>query len=356
MLPQRPASGRRVGGRNLGGKGVRRRPLGDARLSQRLVTIADAKADDPGRAFCGVAQGDWAAVKGYYRLIDTPADSAVTMAHILQPHRDRTVRRMQGQRTVLCVQDGSDLDYTGLAACAGLGEIGTNQTGAKSRGLHLHSTVAIAPNGLPLGVLRAQCRAPASKAPEDTRPTFAIPIEEKKTFPWIEHHRDLVALAADMPQTRLIDVCDREADFFELFDEQRAAPGVELLVRAKYNRNITEEPFKLWESGPADAGAESGAGVSPAAKLPGRSAANSRRVLRGPGAPRSWRCARCVSSSVRHTTMRQASDGYWGDSCAGGASTAEHPRGGVVPADDDRDPRHPQRPNNACAGTACAGA
>jgi hypothetical protein len=223
-------------------------PLGDARLSQRLVTIADAKADDPGRAFCGVAQGDWAAVKGYYRLIDTPADSAVTMAHILQPHRDRTVRRMQGQRTVLCVQDGSDLDYTGLAACAGLGEIGTNQTGAKSRGLHLHSTVAIAPNGLPLGVLRAQGRAPASKAPEDTRPTFAIPIEEKKTFPWIEHHRDLVALAADMPQTRLIDVCDREADFFELFDEQRAAPGVELLVRAKYNRNITEEPFKLWEA------------------------------------------------------------------------------------------------------------
>jgi hypothetical protein len=99
-----------------------------------------------------------------------------------------------------------------------------------------------------LGVLRAQGRAPASKAPEDTRPTFAIPIEEKKTFPWIEHHRDLVALAADMPQTRLIDVCDREADFFELFDEQRAAPGVELLVRAKYNRNITEEPFKLWEA------------------------------------------------------------------------------------------------------------
>jgi hypothetical protein len=223
-------------------------PLGDARLSKRLVNVADAKADEPWRAFCGVAQGDWAAVKGYYRLIDTPEDSAVTMANILQPHRDRTVRRMQGQRTVLCVQDGSDLDYNGLAACEGLGEIGTNQTGATSRGLHLHSTVAIAPNGLPLGVLRAQCRAPEPKAPEDTRPAFAIPIEEKKTFPWIEHHRDLVALAADMPHTRLIDVCDREADFFELFDEQRANPGVELLIRAKYNRNITEEPFKLFDA------------------------------------------------------------------------------------------------------------
>ena len=223
-------------------------PLGDARLSKRLVNAAHAKANSPGRAFSGVAQGDGAAVKGYYRLIDMPEDSAVTMDHILQPHRDRTVRRMQGQHTVLCVQDGSDLNYTGLAACTGLGEIGTNQTGAKSRGLHLHTTLAISTGGLPLGVLRAQCLAPEPKAPEDKRPAYAIPIEEKKTFPWIEHHRTMVAVAADMPHTRLIDVCDREADFFEMFDEQRRDRSVELLVRAKHNRNIAEDPFKLWEA------------------------------------------------------------------------------------------------------------
>jgi Domain of unknown function (DUF4338)/Transposase DNA-binding len=223
-------------------------PLGDARLSKRLVNVAHAKADTPGRAFCGVAQGDGAAVKGYYRLIDTPEDSEVTMSNILLPHRDRTVRRMQGQHTVLCVQDGSDLDYNGLAVCTGLGQIGTNQTGTKSRGLHLHTTLAIAPSGLPLGILHAQCLAPEPKASEDTRPTFAVPIEEKKTFPWIEHHRDMVAVAADMPHTRLIDVCDREADFFEMFDEQRRHRSVELLVRAKHNRNIAEEPFKLWDA------------------------------------------------------------------------------------------------------------
>jgi hypothetical protein len=49
-----------------------------------------------------------------------------------------------------------------------------------------------------------------------------------------------------MPNTRLIDVCDREADFFELFDEQRRTGRVDLLVRAKYDRNITTEPFKLF--------------------------------------------------------------------------------------------------------------
>jgi hypothetical protein len=181
-------------------------------------------------------------------MIDQPDESAVTLPNILLPHRERTVRRMQGQKTVLCVQDGSDLNYNNLDQCEGLGEIGSNQTGAKSRGLHLHSTLAIAPNGLPLGVLRAQCIAPQGKSLGEDRPAFEIPIEEKKTFVWIDHHRDLVELSAGMPHTRLIDVCDREADFFEFFDEQRRNPCVDLLVRAKYNRNITEEPFKLFEA------------------------------------------------------------------------------------------------------------
>lgn len=49
-----------------------------------------------------------------------------------------------------------------------------------------------------------------------------------------------------MPQTRLIDVCDRDADFFELFDEQRNPPGVDVLIRAQYDRNLKKPPFKLF--------------------------------------------------------------------------------------------------------------
>ncbi|MFA7175578.1 MAG: IS4 family transposase [Kiritimatiellia bacterium] len=222
--------------------------LGDDRLNKRLVSVAAAKANDPGCAFSGVAAGNWPAVKAYYRMIDQPDDSGVNMANILAPHRLRTVRRMQGQKTVLCVQDGSDLNYNNLDQCEGLGEIVTNQTGAMTRGLHLHSTFAIAPNGLPLGILRADCTARKGKSAGDNRQASKVPIEEKKTFTWIEHHRDLVELSAQMPNTRLIDVCDREADFFELFDEQRQNPRVELLVRAKHDRNLDEAPFKLFET------------------------------------------------------------------------------------------------------------
>lgn len=222
--------------------------VGDQRLSNRLVKVAAAKAENPTRAFSGVAKGDWAATKAYYRMIDQPEDSMFTLENILAPHRQRTARRMMAQKTVLCLQDGSELNYTNLDKCSGLGDLKANQTGAKMRGLNLHSTLAVTPNGLPLGVLKSQCIAPQARGADDNRKPSEIPIEEKKTYVWIEHHRDLVALSRQMPQTQLINVCDREADFFELFDEQRNNPGVDLLVRAQHNRNIKEEPFKLFDA------------------------------------------------------------------------------------------------------------
>ncbi len=220
--------------------------LGDSRLSRLLVASADIKAKVPSRAFCGAAKGDQAAMKGYYRMIEQPDGSAVTLSNILAPHRQQTARRMMAQETVLCLQDGSELNYTNLDSCTGLGELKANQTGAKTYGLNLHSTLAVTSNGLPLGVLKAQCLAPKPKSADDKRKPSQIPIEEKKTFVWIEHHRDLVALSRTMPQTRLIDVCDREADFFELFDEQRNNTGVDILIRAQHDRKLKEAPFKLF--------------------------------------------------------------------------------------------------------------
>ena len=210
--------------------------LGDQRSSERLVHSARVQAAQPGQAFCAVAKGDWPAIKGYYRFIDQPDDSPTTVAAILAPHRKRTVQRMKAHSTVLCIQDGTDLNYCGLAQCEGLGSIGTNQTGASSAGLHLHSTLVVTTDGLPLGLLQAQLHAPSARAEDDKRASADIPIEEKKTFDWIHALRDCVAVAAQIPHTQMVCVMDREADFFELFDEQRKKPRVELLVRAKHDR------------------------------------------------------------------------------------------------------------------------
>lgn len=223
-------------------------PLGDKRLSQRLVEIGSNQAAHPGSSYCGAAQGDASQVKAYYRFIEQPEQGAVTPENILLPHREQTLRRMKAERRVLCVQDGSDLNYSSLTDCSGLGEIGTNQTGASSAGLHCHSTLALTVDGLPLGVLRSQCSAPVFEQTPQTKKPCDIPIEEKKTFAWIEGLRDCMAIKAQMPHTQLINVMDREADFFELFDEQRrTCTGVELLVRAKHDR-VTTGDKKLFAS------------------------------------------------------------------------------------------------------------
>ncbi len=215
--------------------------LGDRRLSQRLVRSATVLATNPTRSFPGAAGGHRAMIKGHYRLLDQPEDSEVTFQAILEPHRQQTQRRMQAEQVVLCIHDGTDLDYNGASACEGLGVIGTNQTSAKSRGLHLHSTLVVTDKGLPLGVLSARCDAPQPRPKDDERAATEVPVEEKKTYDWIVALRDCEAVAAEMPRTQLVQVMDREADVFEVFDAWRQGAGrTHLLVRAKHNRWTTD--------------------------------------------------------------------------------------------------------------------
>jgi len=212
-------------------------PLGDRRLGKRLVDSAGQIMKSPGRAFAGAVNGDKAMIKGYYRFIESPDTSAVTMENILLPHRQTTVRRMKAQDVALCIQDGSDLNYNNLEQCEGLGTLSKNQTGAKSKGLQLHSTLSVSGDGIPLGILNAQISAPEPVSKERRR-RADIPIEEKQTFSWIKGYRDCVEVARTIPDTRVVCVMDREADIFEMFDEQRRQSEADLLIRAKHNRCI----------------------------------------------------------------------------------------------------------------------
>ncbi|WP_291322600.1 IS4 family transposase, partial [Desulfonatronospira sp.] len=157
------------------------------------------------------------------------------------------IQRMSAVQDVLCLQDGTDLNYNNLDKCSGLGVIGKNQTKAQSQGLHLHSSLAVTPEGLPLGVLHATWNAPEPKLDNGNRTRAQVPIEEKKNHVWLDHHRDMVKIKQELPGIRLTDVCDREADFFELFDEQRKHGLVELLVRARHDCKIDQENGKMFD-------------------------------------------------------------------------------------------------------------
>lgn len=210
--------------------------LGDQRLTRRLVKIVGEEAAHPGASHAQATGGDPHQLKACYRFLNNDSPE-LDVASILQTHRTQTLRRMKRHPTVLIVQDTTDLNFSNRLQCEGLGQTTANQTGAKTRGLKLHSALAVeAEGGLPLGVLRLHGYAPEPAKGKDPH----RPIEEKDSHRWLEGYRDAHDIAALLPDTRIVSVADREGDMFELFDLRRrsAGPKAELLVRAKCDRNL----------------------------------------------------------------------------------------------------------------------
>lgn len=221
--------------------------LGDKRLKDRLMTIVEDRARHPDGSYLEAAGGNRYATKGYYSFIDNPRDT-LHPESMLATHRKRTIERMMNHKMALVVQDTTDLNFSTRPHTKGLGLVGANQTGAESLGLKLHTSLALSPEGLPLGVLRSEGYAPQKKG-KAGRKSVGRPIEDKKTFRWLQGYRDCVSVAKKMPKTRLLTVMDREGDILELFMEAEPTRNrVGILVRARHNRWLEGEEKKLFET------------------------------------------------------------------------------------------------------------
>jgi hypothetical protein len=140
------------------------------------------------------------------------------------------------------VQDTSFLNYTHHPQTEGLGEIGTKAQ--NQRGFGMHSTLAVTPEGLPLGLLTQQFfQRPIGAASRTASENQKLPIEEKESYRWIEAFEQVIALTPE--EVQVVTVCDRVADIYEMFvaaKEEEAG----LLVRANTDRRLDEEAKYLW--------------------------------------------------------------------------------------------------------------
>ena len=122
--------------------------------------------------------------------------------------------------------------------------------GGGGRGLMVHASLAFTEGGRPLGVLALD--ADARKPTDELSKTS----EEKESVRWF----DGLAAAQELGRAcgsvrnrcRVVNVCDREADIYDLFKTQAAAPdGAGLLVRANRGRQhrVAQGKAKtgLWE-------------------------------------------------------------------------------------------------------------
>lgn len=207
--------------------------FGDKRLNKRCKTIVNALAANPEASINAACDG-WSDTLAAYRFFN---NEAVSSELILQPHRVATECRMREQSVVLIVQDTTELDYTDHppdnARCLNV---------ANRFGLYLHAHLAVTPDNLCLGIVKAEYfdRSPESLGKSLQRKT--LPIEEKESFRWLNGYRLACELASTCPQTQIVSIADREADIYDIFVDAQQQTGLraDYIIRAKEDRCTLE--------------------------------------------------------------------------------------------------------------------
>lgn len=164
--------------------------LGDQRLNRRARRTL-AKLGDKPTLSIPAACGGWRETRAAYRLFN---HAAVTAEAVLAPHIACTVARMGAHPRVLCIEDTSELDYTGKPSMQGLGPLNRETR----QGLYLHPTLALTPERLCLGLLGVHrwVRAPGSLG-QDKDPNR--PLEAKESVRWVDGYRQVNELAEQLP-------------------------------------------------------------------------------------------------------------------------------------------------------------
>jgi IS4 transposase len=207
--------------------------LGDRRLNRRTVLLAERLAAQP-MASIPAACGGWAETQAAYRLL---GNDDIGWEDLLDPHVACTMQRMAAQPVALCIQDTTELDFNGQAI-AGLGPLSYEA----QRGMYLHPTYVVSGAREPLGVIDAWMWAREFKAEDGRRDGIVESVR------WIEGYERIAERAADVPETRLVYVADREADIAALMARARdLGTPADWLLRSQHNRALPDGD-KLWAS------------------------------------------------------------------------------------------------------------
>jgi hypothetical protein len=210
--------------------------LGDLRRNARLVQLASVLGAQPSASLPD-ATDDPATLKAAYRFFDNHYVRAEAM---LKSHVQSTKRRLQAVPVVLAVQDTTYLDWTEHPHTSGLGPLAA----PSHQGLLAHTTLALTPERVPLGLLQQQVwvRDGDVRRQQDHKQR---PIADKESQKWLTSLDAVIAAHSECPDTQFVSIGDREADVYDLFLLERPV-GVDLLIRAAQDRKVDQEEKYLW--------------------------------------------------------------------------------------------------------------
>ena len=228
----------------------------DKRLSNRLLKLADNFIKSPESSINRSCSG-WGETKAAYRFFQ---NDSIDESKILNAHSMKAVARASKYKTILAIQDTCYISYKNHKNTTGLGIIASRvrskSTNFRTPGLIMHTSFAISTDGLPLGLLdqKINTRPEVSKELKELKKrshNIALPIEEKESIRWLKSLECSNSLGLE--GTKIVTVCDREGDIYELF-ELACRKNHSVLIRASQDRVVNKKSIyskktgqKLWD-------------------------------------------------------------------------------------------------------------
>lgn len=198
--------------------------LGDVRLNRRLEAMLEALGERPGKSLPTAFQ-DWSNTKAAYRFF---SNGNVSEDKILEGHFAASALRIRAtDGPILILQDTTEFSFKRSAPeKVGFTKISTGRKLKEGRyqkhaicGLLMHASMAITPEGLPLGLTAAKFWSRSkfkgtAALKRKINPT-RVPIEQKESMRWLDNLRLSTELTG-APE-RCVHVGDRESDIYELY-------------------------------------------------------------------------------------------------------------------------------------------
>jgi hypothetical protein len=202
--------------------------FGSARLEKRFVKTMSDMSEQPDKSIF-LTSGSRSQAQAVYRMI---ANEKCTKEEIISSHRDAMGVRSSEETVLLAVQDTMSVNYAGHEKTEGMG-----YNCEKSLGVNTHTCLSLTLEGIPLGLLTQSQSTRTEKDERSASEKQRRPIEEKESYRWLETMEEAAANAPE--NVKLIHICDREGDIYELY-AQAERTGEAFIIRAAHDRMNTE--------------------------------------------------------------------------------------------------------------------
>ncbi len=214
----------------------------DERIGKRFRKVVELLSQDVGESIPKVCK-DWANTKGAYRFFSNPR---VSEEDILSGHFQCTAQRFsETEGQVLILHDTSEFSFEREDLDAGEDLVGRFPQRTEC-GILMHSSLAVTPAGLPLGLTAAKFwtreKFKGRNALERNGQRTRLAADEQESQRWLENMRRSSELLGD-PE-RCVHTGDRESDIFGFFAQAREMK-THFLVRSRTDRMTAHERIRV---------------------------------------------------------------------------------------------------------------